>query len=51
AQELFSLFRKLNREEVLTIVVATHNVRLGYSTDRIIHLNDGEIEKDERLVK
>ncbi len=51
AQELFSLFRNLNREEGLTIIVATHNVRLGYSTDRVVHLNDGEIEKDERLVK
>lgn len=51
AQELFSLFRNLNREEGLTIVVATHNVRLGYSADRVIHLNDGKIEKDERLVK
>ena len=51
AQELFSLFRNLNREEGLTIIVATHNVRLGYSADRVVHLNDGEIEKDERLVK
>ncbi len=51
AQELFSLFRNLNREEGLTIVVATHNVKLGYSADRVIHLNDGKIEKDERLGK
>jgi len=51
AQELFSLFRKLNKEEGLTIVVATHNVKLGYSADRVVHLNDGKIEKDERLVQ
>jgi len=51
AQELFILFRNLNREEGLTIVVATHNVKLGYSADRVIHLNDGKIEKDERLAK
>ncbi|GAG62902.1 unnamed protein product, partial [marine sediment metagenome] len=51
AQELFSLFRNLNKEKGLTIVVATHNVRLGYSADRVIHLNDGKMEKDERLVK
>ena len=51
AQGLFDLFRELNREEGLTIVVATHNIRLGHSTDRIIHLNDGKIEQDERLVK
>ena len=51
AQELFSLFQNLNREEGLTIIVATHNVKLGYSADRVVHLNDGKIEKDERLVK
>ncbi len=51
AQGIFDLFRNLNRKEGLTIIVATHNVRLGYSTHRVIHLNDGEIEKDERLVK
>jgi putative ABC transport system ATP-binding protein len=51
AQGLFDLFRELNREEGLTIVVATHNNRLGHSTDRIIHLKDGKIELDERLVK
>ena len=50
AQELFTLFRDLNREKGLTIVVATHNVKLGYSADRVIHLSDGKIEKDERLV-
>ncbi len=51
AQGLFSLFRNLNKEEGLTIVVATHNVKLSYSADRVIHLNDGKIEKDERLVQ
>ena len=50
AQELFTLFRDLNREKGLTIVVATHNIRLGYSADRVIHLSDGRIEKDERLI-
>src|SRR5680860_266768 len=50
AQELFTLFRDLNREKGLTIIVATHNIRLGYSADRVIHLSDGKIEKDERLV-
>ena len=51
ARGLFDLFRDLNKEEGLTIVVATHNNRLGHSTDRIIHLKDGKIEQDERLVK
>ncbi|HER24393.1 MAG TPA: ABC transporter ATP-binding protein [Candidatus Atribacteria bacterium] len=49
AQELFNLFRDLNRKEGVTIVVATHNVKLGFSADRVVHLQDGKIEKDERL--
>ncbi|GAB4113282.1 MAG: ABC transporter ATP-binding protein [Candidatus Caldatribacteriota bacterium] len=51
AQELFKLFRKLNQEEGITIVIATHNVKLGYSADRVIHLDDGKITQDERLLK
>ena len=51
AQGLFTLFRDLNIKENLTIIVATHNVKLGYFTDRVIYLSDGNIERDERLVK
>lgn len=51
AQGLFNLFRDLNRKEGLTILVATHNVKLGYLADRVIHLSDGNIIKDERLAK
>jgi len=51
AQGLFNLFRDLNKEEGLTIIIATHNVRLSYLSDRVIHLVDGEIKNDERLAK
>lgn len=51
SREIFNLFRNLNKEEKLTVIVATHNVKLSYSTDRVVHLNDGMIEKDERLVR
>lgn len=51
AQGLFMLLRDLNRKEGLTILVTTHNVKLGYLADRVIHLSDGNIEKDERLAK
>lgn len=49
AQGLFGLFRDLNRKEGMTVLVATHNVKLGYQADRIIHLLDGNIEKDEKV--
>jgi ABC-type lipoprotein export system ATPase subunit len=51
ARELFMLFRDLNKKEGVTILVATHNVKLGYQADRVIHLSDGKIEKDESLAK
>jgi len=45
SQEIFELFRKLNKEDGLTLVVTTHNPQLGALADRIIHLKDGRIEK------
>lgn len=49
AQALFTFLRQLNISEGLTILVATHNTKLAYQSDRVIHLMDGCIEKDERL--
>lgn len=43
SQEIFDLFRKLNKEDGLTIVLATHNPALGSQADRIINLRDGKI--------
>lgn len=49
AQSIYDLFRQLNKEEDITIIAATHNVKLAYQADRVIHLREGNIEKDERL--
>jgi putative ABC transport system ATP-binding protein len=43
SQEIFDLFRKLNKEDRLTIILATHNPELGSQADRIIKLRDGRI--------
>lgn len=51
AQSIYDLFRQLNREEKITIVAATHNVKLAYQADRVIHLREGTIEKDERVIE
>lgn len=48
-REIFNLFRQFNQEEKITILVATHNVKLGYKSDRVIQLRDGRIEKDESV--
>lgn len=50
AQGIYDLFRQLNLEEKITIVAATHNVKLAYQANRVIHLREGNIEKDERVV-
>jgi putative ABC transport system ATP-binding protein len=45
SQEIFDLFRKLNKEDSLTIILATHNPALGSQADRIINLRDGKISQ------
>jgi len=47
SQEIFELFRKLNKEDGLTLVVTTHNPKLGALADRIIYLKDGRIVSKE----
>ena len=39
--EVFSLLRELNKEEGMTVILATHNAHLAGLADRIIHLKDG----------
>jgi len=48
SQEIFRLFKKLNAEEGLTLVVTTHNPKLGSQAKRIIYLKDGRmVHKNE----
>jgi putative ABC transport system ATP-binding protein len=47
AQGIYGLFRKLNKEDGLTIVVATHNPKLGSQADRVIYLKDGKVVSKE----
>ena len=44
---IFRLFRKLCREQGLTLVVTTHNLALGHEADRVITLEDGKILREE----
>ena len=47
SQEIFDIFKKINKEEGLTIILATHNPKLGSQADRIIYLKDGKIVSRE----
>lgn len=46
-EEIMELFRKLNKEEGVTIIQVTHNEKNAHYGNRIIHLLDGWIEKTE----
>ena len=43
SQEILNVFKQLNQEENLTIIVATHDRNLGSQTKRTIYLQDGKI--------
>ena len=47
SQEIFDIFKKINKEEGLTIILATHNPRLGAQAGRVIYLKDGKIVSKE----
>ncbi|HVN36564.1 MAG TPA: ABC transporter permease [Myxococcota bacterium] len=49
ATELMNTLRSLNRERGLTIVLVTHEQRMGDFTDRIVTVQDGRIVSDKRL--
>jgi putative ABC transport system ATP-binding protein len=43
AAEILDVFKQLNDDEGLTVIVATHNEKLGRQTDRAVYLQDGKI--------
>jgi putative ABC transport system ATP-binding protein len=43
SQEIFNVFKQLNQEKGLTIIVATHDTELGLQAKRVIYLQDGKI--------
>lgn len=44
--ELFNLLRRLNETYGTAFVIVTHNEKLSHQTDRLIHLQDGQIIDD-----
>lgn len=47
--ELFELLRKLNETHGTAFIIVTHNEKLSHQTDRLIHLQDGQILEDRCL--
>jgi putative ABC transport system ATP-binding protein len=45
---IFSLFRELHGERGMTLVVITHNEKLGSEVDRVLRIVDGRIASDTK---
>jgi ABC-type lipoprotein export system ATPase subunit len=43
SEEVLEMFRQLNRDENITIILVTHDIGVAEHTDRIIHIHDGFI--------
>jgi putative ABC transport system ATP-binding protein len=47
SEEIMDLFQRLNRDQGITIVFVTHEPEIAQHTERIIHIRDGRIQRDE----
>jgi putative ABC transport system ATP-binding protein len=50
-KKVLKVMRDLNKEEEKTFIVVTHNAVVGKIADRVIHLRDGEIVREELIDK
>jgi putative ABC transport system ATP-binding protein len=48
--EIVEIFKKLNEKQGITMVFVTHDRTVAEQTERILHLHDGKIVHEERLV-
>jgi len=48
SDEIMALFRKLNEEEGITIILVTHEADVAAYAKRVVHFKDGMIQKDEQ---
>jgi macrolide transport system ATP-binding/permease protein len=47
SEEVLELFRRLNEEEGVTIILVTHDANVARSANRIIRITDGMVETEE----
>jgi ABC-type lipoprotein export system ATPase subunit len=47
--EVLSVFRSLNREHGVTVLIVTHDPTVARGTDRVVTLQDGRIVRDEPI--
>ncbi len=47
-KEIIDLLKELNRESGVTVISATHDLKMIDVSDRIVHIRDGEVERIEQ---
>ncbi|MEA3203788.1 MAG: putative transport system ATP-binding protein [Thermoplasmata archaeon] len=48
ARSVLELLHGINREQGVTTIIITHDPEVAASTQRVIHIRDGRVERDER---
>ncbi len=48
--EIMELFQRLNREQGITVVFVTHDPETADYCQRVVHIRDGKVARDERQV-
>ncbi len=48
-EEIISMLKALNAEQGITLVMITHDPNIAAHCQRIIHIMDGMVEKDEKI--
>ncbi len=51
SEEIMDLFQRLNRERGITILFVTHESDIAQHTQRIVHIRDGRIYRDEPVAQ
>jgi lipoprotein-releasing system ATP-binding protein len=49
ANDIYNLFRRINKEVSMTFVIVTHERELAQKADRLIQILDGSIRSDEKI--
>ncbi len=48
--EVMAILQKLNQEQGITIILVTHDPNIGHHTQRVFHLFDGQIDREEYIM-
>lgn len=47
SKDIMDLFVRLNREQNTTMIIVTHDRKVAEQADRVIHILDGRVQREE----